>query len=356
MTEVPFGKVIQKIERRIQQKQITAVQVVIARNGKIIVERALGTMSRDADAPPIKLDSPFLVASITKPVTATAVMILVERDKININDPVKKYIPEFIGGDRDKITIKNLLNHTSGLPDMLPDNEALRKKNTPLKDFVPRICTTPLLFTPGTQVKYQSMGIALLGEIIERVIGTQLRDFMKKEIFDPLKMKNTFLGMGKRELSSLVMCDVEETPGDAGYARWDWNSLYWRDFGAPWGGLHSTASDLAILLQTFLNGGEYNGIRIVKELTVREMTRNQAEGLNSPWGLGWGMAKSLAWTYFGKKVSETTFGHCGATGTVFWADPVRQLIFVCLTSRPLEKDKGRLFNNLSNMVAEESEW
>src|SRR5713226_4324897 len=141
-------------------------------------------------------DTPFLLASITKPMTTTAVMILSDRGALAISDPVRKFIPEFTGGDRDSITIKHLVTHTSGLPDMLPDNDALRKRHASLKDFVAGTCKTPLLFKPGAQVKYQSMGLLLAGEIVERITKTRLRDFLRKEVFQPLGMAQTSLGLG----------------------------------------------------------------------------------------------------------------------------------------------------------------
>src|SRR4051812_17888924 len=116
----------------------------------------------------------FLLASISKPMTATAVQLLADRGALSPADPVRKHIPEFQGGDRDQITIRHLLTHTTGLPDMLPENDELRKRHAPLKDFVAGTCKAPLLFKPGTKVKYQSMGILLAGEIVERVAKKSL--------------------------------------------------------------------------------------------------------------------------------------------------------------------------------------
>lgn len=172
-------------------------------------------------------DEVFLLASITKPMTVTAVMKLIERGKVSLSDPVNRYIPEFRGGDRGRVTVRMLLTHTSGLPDMLPDNEALRKRHAPLKDFVAGTCRVPLLFPPGTQVKYQSMGILLAAEIVERVSNMPLRDYLKKEVFSPLGMNATSLGMGGRPIAATARCQVPES------SDWDWNSPYWRNLGAP---------------------------------------------------------------------------------------------------------------------------
>lgn len=345
-------RIAERLDTGVQKGEFTAAQALVAHHGNILLERAFGVLSRAQDAPATATDSPFLVASITKPITATAIMILVDRGFVGLNDPVQRYFPEFTGGDRAHIRVSNLLNHTSGLPDMLPENQFLRRKNSPLKDFVPLICNTPLLFAPGSKVQYQSLGIALLGEIVERVTGLPLREFLKREVFDPLGMHNTFLGAGGRELESLVQCDVPVAEGDAGYERWDWNSLYWRDLGAPWGGMHSTAGDLAVFLQTVLNEGAYDGVRILRPSTARDMLRNQAEGMNLPWAWGWALPGSWEERYFGDSVSENTFGHVGVTGTVAWADPERDLIFICLTTRPLDQDTIQLFRGLSDLVTE----
>ena len=118
--------------------------------------------------------------------------------------------------------------------------------------------------------------------------------------------------------------------------------------GHPWGGLHSTADDLAILLQTFLNGGEYGQFRLFSPETTAAMTRDHNGAIGAPWGLGWALRDSRAWNYFGNLASAGTFGHVGATGTVAWADPARQLIVVLLTTRSHRREV--LLNSISNMA------
>jgi len=282
-------------------------------------------------------ETPFLLASITKPMTATAVMILSDRKALALSDPVRKFIPEFSGGDRDSITIKHLLTHTSGLPDMLPENEALRKRHAPLKDFVAGTCKTPLLFKPGAECRYQSMGILLAGEIVERITRAPLREFLRKEVFQPLAMKQSSLGLGGRSIAGTALCQV------TGNDDWNWNSPYWRDLGAPWGGAHATASDVARFLRAFLRPTS----RILKPATSAAMVVNQNEGLNQPWGLGW----SLKLDGFGKGCSQRTFGHGGSTGTNAWADPTRDLTCVLLTTRPAAEDKEHLLRAVSDLAS-----
>ena len=129
------------------------------------------------------------------------------------------------------------------------------------------------------------------------------------------------------------------------------NSPYWRDMGHPWGGMHSTTTDLAILMQTFLNGGEFAGKRLLSPVTVARMTSDQNTAIGKPWGLGWGLATSPVWVYSGDLVSPRTFGHSGATGTVAWADPENKLVTVILTTRATADDNGRLLRTVSNAVA-----
>ena len=165
----PYAAATRLIQEQVESGLVGAAALLVARNGKIEVEQGFGSLSRKAGAKPCKSDSIFLVASISKPVTAMAVMRLVDQKRISLDDPAQKYLPEFTGEGRERITVRNLLSHTSGLPDMLPNNIELRKAHAPLKSFVSGALRTPLLFPPGSRVSYQSMGILLASEIVERV-------------------------------------------------------------------------------------------------------------------------------------------------------------------------------------------
>ena len=333
----------------IQHGKIGAASILVARRGTIVLHRGLGRLSRQDGSPAVTPDSVFLLASITKPVTACSLMLLVERGKVSLNDPVSRYLPEFTGGDRDKVRVRDLLSHTSGMPDMLPENTELRRANVPLSKFVEGALKTPLLYAPGTSFRYQSMGILLAGEIVERVSGMRLRDFEKKEIFEPLGMEHSSLGLGQMRIADTVQAWTSPKDNPQDTERFGPNSKYWRDMGHPWGGMHSTTRDLAILMQTFLNGGAYNGKRVFSPATVKAMTADQNAQVHSPWGLGWALGRSTVWNFFGDLISPSTFGHAGATGTVVWADPESQLICVILTDRLY--DEGRLLRMISNAVA-----
>lgn len=339
------------IESEVKAGKLGAASIIVARRGKIVLHKGYGALNPTPDSPRVQPDSIFLLASITKPVTACALMLLVERGLVSLDDPVSQYLPEFVGDNRSKVRVRDLLSHTSGLPDMLPENIELRRANAPLSSFVAGAMKTPLLYAPQEDFRYQSMGVLLAGEIVERLTKMRLRDFEQKEIFEPLGMKNSALGMkpGWRIEDTVRVYEAPNENREANQ-RFGANTPYWRDMGHPWGGMHSTTMDLAILLQTFLNQGSHSGKMWMSPATVAAMITDQNKQLNKPWALGWGLARSLVWTYSGDFVSPRTFGHAGATGTVAWADPESQLLCVILTNRSISLDGGRMLRLVSNAV------
>ena len=157
--------------------------------------------------------------------------------------------------------MRDVLSHISGLPDMLPQNTLLRRRHAAMAEFVEGAVHARLLFRPRTGFRYQSKGILLAAEIVERVTDERLRDFERREIFEPLGMGRSCLGLGDYAIEDTVWCGTSMEL-DADGRRFGPNSPYWRDFGCPWGGMHSTGPDLAVLLQCMLNGGEYGGVRV----------------------------------------------------------------------------------------------
>ncbi len=283
-----------------------------------------------------KANTPFLIASITKPMTCSAVLLLRDRGELRLTDPVRKFLPGFAGGERDRCTIQHLLTHTSGLPDMLPENVALRQKHAPLSEFVRLTLTTPLLFAPGERVSYQSMGILLAASIVEKITTKPLREFLAAELFGPLGMRATSLGLGGRNTRDCARVQVDEVTD------YDWNSPYWRDLGAPWGGAHSTVADVARLLEAVARGrGPW------KAGTTAEMLRVQTPGLNEPWGLGW--VRDAA--KLGAGCSAETFGHSGSTGTLAWHDPAAKSTFVLFTSLPAARSNATVIQPASDAAS-----
>jgi CubicO group peptidase (beta-lactamase class C family) len=268
----------------------------------------------------------------------SAVMWLRERKQLELSDPVGKYLPQFKGDGREAVTIKHLLTHTSGLPDMLPENVELRRRHAPLSEFVAQTCRTKLLFQPGEKVSYQSMGILLAAAIVEKISGQPMPAFLATNIFSPLRMTDTSLGLGGRAIADTAQCQVPETDR----SDWDWNSAYWRMLGAPWGGAHSTVRDLATFVEAFVGPGSVPWA----QSTRREMREIQTGALHPSYGLGW-VRESGA---FGKTCSPATFGHHGSTGTVVWHDPESHVTCVLLTTRPAVDSRASLLIPVSEIV------
>ena len=317
------------IEGQTSSGQVSAATLHV-QNGSAVFAKAFGKAPDE--------NAVFLLASITKPMTATAVMVLADRGQVSLSDPVSRFIPEFRGDGRERVLVRHILTHTSGLPDMVPENTELRKKHAPLSSFVAAACRTPLLFAPGTELRYQSLGILLAAEIVSRIAKQPLPAFLDEKIFRPLGMRQTSLGLGGRAISDTMLCQVN------GASDWDWNSPYWRNLGAPWGGAHSTAGDVSRLLRYFAHADN----RVLKPETALAMIRNQTAGLKHQWGIGWAMNDEAK---LGKSSSPTTFGHSGSTGTLCWHDPAKDLSFVLLTTRPAEASDKTLIRPVSDVVS-----
>jgi len=331
---------LQEAERLLEEAarlQKPQASVLCVQQGSYRYLRAFG----EAEA-----DSKFLIASIAKPMTAAGVMWLVDRGKLKMEDPVSKFIPEFKIGERSAMRVSHLLSHTCGLPDMLPQNTDLRKRNAPLEDYTTLALTTSLLFTPGTKWSYSSTGILIASEIAQRIDGRPIAKLLEEELFSPLGMKNTTLGLGRFKVSELIRSQTEYAPGDLGGSQgapnWDWNSGYWRGLGAPWGGAHSSAADVAKFLQSFLHP---DGKPLQKQ-SCRRMVVNQNPVGVQPYGVGWSVGARL-----GAGVSENSFGHGGSTGTLCWADPDKDRVFVLLTSLPDAVARKAIIQPVSMIVA-----
>jgi len=315
------------IAARVATGDVAAAALLVRRGGAEFA-RAYGAA---------RLDTPFLVASITKPMTAAAVLRLRDQKRLDLADPVRRHLPEFAGGgDRERVTLRHLLTHKSGLPDMLPDNLELRQRHAPLADFVSRVCAAPLAFSPGSRVSYQSMGFLLLGTIAERLSGQPLPALLRDELFKPLGMTGASLGLGGRKIADTAQCQVPAND-------WEWNSPYWRNLAAPWGGAHATAADVAHFLEHFTS----DATGPLTPATRREMRTVQTTGLNQTWGLGWRLGTAA----FAPGCSAETFGHSGSTGVLAWRDPAADVTFVLLTTKPAAESSRTLIAPVSELVA-----
>jgi CubicO group peptidase (beta-lactamase class C family) len=305
---------------------------------------------------PMRSDAMFRIASMTKPVTALAIMILVDEGKVSIDDPVEKHLPEFKGqmiltaSDKETgavtlkkpsrpITIRDLLTHTSGLPGGFPDGIAdlYFKRQLTLGEAVAISSQRPLDFEPGTRWSYCNAGIDTLGRIVEVVSKSSYEDFLQNRIFEPLGMWDTTFYPTDNQLTRLAgLYDIKEGKlHDVGFQLLGPTKS--AKHPIPAGGLYSTVEDLGRLYQVMLLRGAIGELRIVSEKSVAEMTKDQVPGLtagftpNIGMGLGWQVTRQPNGVH--AMLSSGTFGHGGAFGTQGWIDPEKDLFVILLIQR-----------------------
>lgn len=330
--------------------------ILVGRNGKIVPPRFFGRQGPEPDATPMRPDSMFLLASITKPLTYLGAMLLVEQGKLNLSDPVIRYVPEFAKHDKKDTLVAHLFTHTSGMPDMLPDNVELRRKHSPLKTFIEGAINSKPLFAPGTQLSYQSMGTLVVAEIIQRLSGMSIHEYLRKNIFEPLGLKSIGLGSKGFESKRLVRVQVPEWQNKADFG---WNSKYWQELGVPWGGAFSSPEDFAVICELMLQGGTWQKIRLLSKAAVKMMTTNRLNDYpelpelvrrTQPWGLGWRMNHPGTRGSWSDLLGRHVFGHTGSTGTMVWMNPETRGFCLIWTSAIRARAPWRLVH-LSNVLA-----
>jgi CubicO group peptidase (beta-lactamase class C family) len=273
----------------------------------------------------------YLLGSITKPIAICALMGLYDQKAFELNDPLARYLPKFTQSEYPRVTIKHLLTHTSGLPDQVPDNHQLRSGLSPLSAFVESCERLPFRFAPGTNYEYSSMGILLACSVAEKIASMPIAELVQERVLSPLAMSDSALGIGKLSASQRMPVQTEFGAPEAGggavdAARWDWNSVYWRGLGAPWGGGHASASDVGKFLSAMISDQD----DFLKASTKRLMlTNHNANGLESR-GLGFDVDMRSSKV----SCSANSFGHSGSTGTLAWVDRDMSRICVVLTTLP----------------------
>jgi uncharacterized protein YbbC (DUF1343 family)/CubicO group peptidase (beta-lactamase class C family) len=341
-----------EVEREIERRQLPGAVVLVARNGGVVWRKAYGSRALEPAREAMTADTIFDVASLTKIVaTATSIMILVERGKLRFSDPLSQYLPELKGEGKDRITIELLLTHRAGYA---PDFD-LKDRWTGYDEAIKRLAREPLRNAPGAKFVYSDINYIALGEVVHRVSGLTLDQFARQNIFVPLGMRDT----GFRPSPNLRarIAPTEKRRGQLSYLgdkpqeseldgdKWLRGEVHdptsYRMGGvAGHAGLFSTADDLAIYCQMILNGGEYQGVRILSPLTIAEMTRPRLVS-DGGWtrGLGWDINTSFS-TNRGDLFPLGSFGHTGFTGTSIWLDPASNMFVVFLSNRVHPDGKG----------------
>ena len=318
-----------------------------------LLEVGIGRTRWGRLAPPVDVDGTMYdLASLTKVVgTTTAVMILVDEGKMKLDDPVSRYLPRFTGGGREKVTIRQLLTHTSGLP----AGSAL-EGDAPGDRLYHLVGAVKLIDDPGASVLYSDVGFVILGLAAANAAGQPLPAFLRKRVWEPLGMTATRYEPGRPCDACAPTLTLEDGTPFAG----ETNDPFSRKLGGITGnaGLFATGHDLARFAEMLANGGELNGVRIVREETLRAFATAQPHAGTR--GLGFEIFCREGTVPDRKGCKEPyAFGHTGYTGTSLWIDPARRIWVVLLTNRTyLPKSENRirvirrrLFNTVTGLAA-----
>ena len=380
MSTERLGRIDDMLENAVAQDQIPGAVALVARHGKIVFFQAYGMADNQSDRS-MKTDDIFRIASQTKAITSTAVMMLWEQGKFKLDDPISKYIPEFKNpqvlksfsyGDTSyttrpasrEITIRDLLSHTSGIGYGFIDGDerfkliyqkagiidAFTTQKVTIKENIKKLAKLPLHHDPGTKWLY-SEGLDVLGYFIEIVSGMPFDEFLKTHIFDPLGMQDTWFYLPDAKADRLVSVQYKSDQGDwvkypvTGYDP-DYPIKGAKTFFSGGGGLSSTAKDYATFLQMYLNGGELNGVRILSHTTVQVILGNQIGDL---WGENPNSYFGLAFEVRTRKGQDV--GGYGSAGTFSWGGYFNTQYF----ADPVEDTVGILMKQTQN-APDETEW
>lgn len=365
-----LARLSERMKSFVDKGRTAGMVTLLAHKGKVVQLSAIGLQDIEGQKA-MKEDTIFQIASMTKPITCVGIMILAEEGLLSIADPVEKFLPGFsklqirekADGDieeirkpKRKITLRDLMTHTSGMSSSYSDElkDLFAKRDRTLAEAVEAFPTRFLDFEPGTKWGYSNMGIATLGRIIEIVSGKSYDEFLTERVFKPLGMNDShfFVPEGKHdriatiyklENDKLAKADVDQYRTGAKYP-------------APEAGLYSTAPDLFRFYQMMLNGGTLDSQRILTRLSIELMTANHTGDLNagfSPgigFGLGWAVVRNSEGMF--RLNSIGTFGHGGLWKTYGWIDPKKELIGVILMQRLSgDGDLADEFNAFMTMAA-----
>lgn len=329
------------VETAVEQGAFPGAVLAIGRRGSLVHFRAFGRYTYEPDAPKVRTDTIYDLASLTKVVaTTTVAMILVDQGRLDLDAPVSGIVPGFRGGAKDGVRVRQLLTHSGGLLWWARLYEELRGP----KAYLERILELDLDYEPGTRTVYSDLGVILLGEVLERIGGASIDEVARQRVFEPLGMRDTryFPPVALRPR----IAPTERDPWRGRLVRGEVHdrNAFALEGVAPHAGLFSTAGDLARFAQMLLNGGTLDGHQVVSPATVALFTKRVPGIAGSTRALGWdtptdetGRRSSIpgeeGYSSAGSLLSPRSFGHTGFTGTLMWMDPDRQLFVVLLTNR-----------------------
>jgi CubicO group peptidase (beta-lactamase class C family) len=352
--------VSRRMKQFVDEKEVAGTVVLVQRHGKTVFLDVQG-MANVEENRPMAADTIFQIMSMTKPITAIALMICVEKGLVNLDDPVERYLPNLanlqvrqpdgsLKPKRNRITIRNLITHTAGFSSNDPDGlDDIAKVKLTLKEYADLFGKDPLIAEPGTQIAYSGPGFAAVGRIVEIASGKKLEDFMQTEMFDPLGLKDTFFFAPKDKYSRIASMYVSE---GGKLQKFEENPFrLGAKYANPAGGLYSTAGDMATLLSCIANGGRKGNFRMLAPGSVTTMTMLQtgnllSEGRESQgYGLGFALVRNGDGT--GQLKPVGSYGHVGAFGTEFWADPKTGVVVVFMSQSFADRVR-KTFNTMIN--------
>ncbi|MFB3897096.1 MAG: serine hydrolase domain-containing protein [bacterium] len=335
------------INAGIADKNTPGAVLLVGHQGKIVYKKAYGNRMVTPRVEKMTVDTIFDMASLTKPTaTGCGIMKLVEEGKLDVHEKAAKYFPEFAQNGKENITLADLLTHTSGL---IPDGDYY-EKNMGYKGIIKNLAEMHCRYTTGTRFVYSDLGYMTLGEIISRVSGKPENVYVTKKIFKPLGMKDTGYLPPKSKWSRCAPTEFRHGKLLQGQVH---DPTAWEMGGvAGHAGLFSTADDMAIFCQMFLNNGEYKGIRIFKPETIKLMTTNQSPITDQARGFGWDIGSKYS-SQRGHIFPKEGYGHTGWTGTSVWIDPASQtfVILLCNRNHPKGGDVTDLRAAVADVVA-----
>ena len=320
-----LAKIDHVVQRGIAAGGYPGAAVVVGRRGAAVWEKGFGRLSWEKTSPWVSTDRTIYdLASLTKVVgTTSALMVLYDEGKIRLDDPVSRYIPEFSGGEKDRVTLRMLLEHRSGLP---AGRDLWRIAHTP-EEARAAVIATPLVCEPGRCYEYSDLGADMLGFVVEAASGERLDQFVTERVFTPLGMSDTFFRPSDSLKARVAPTETNTRRGYSLQGEVHDENAFALGGVAGHAGLFSTAADLAVFAQMMLNGGEFNGTRVIADSTVALFT-TRAAGTRA---LGWDTCGGSG--SCGKYLGADAYGHTGFTGTSMWLDPDRDMFVVLLTNR-----------------------
>lgn len=324
------------IEQAIADQRCPGGVLWVEHHGEVY-HKAFGQRALIPEREAMTEDTIFDAASITKVAACTpAMMLLIERGKVRLEDPVRQYIPEFTGGGKETVTVKQLMTHTSGLRGDIETKTDWKGQQTAIK----KACEEKLLFAPGTAIRYSDINYFLLGEIVQRVSGIPLEEFVAREIYRPLKMTDSGYLPPAEKLARVAPTEVVDGKPYRGVV----HDPTARHMGGVAGhaGLFTTAADLARYARMLLNLGELDGVRIFKPETVQLMTSVQTPpAITARRGLGWDIDSSYSGPR-GRLFPLGSYGHTGWTGGSLWIDPFSKSFVIFLSNRNHPTEAGNV--------------